>query len=128
MPAITNAVQLQSQAVLLAPVSKTASFTTTPVDVSDYEGQIAVTQVGGVGSTWGTAATVVETSDDINFAGGANPTVTVATFTTVAANGAHERKFVDKNACKRYIRVNSTFTTLTAWLVAYLLTGIKKVQ
>jgi hypothetical protein len=128
MSALVNAVANQAQSVLLAPVSKTASFTTTPLDISDFEGLIAITQVGGVGSTWGTAATIVETSDDVNFAGGANPTVTVGTFTTVAANAAHQKIHIDTNACKRYIRCNSTFATLSAWLVAYLLTGVKQTQ
>lgn len=125
MTALVNAVQNQAQAALLAPVSKTASFTTPAVDISDYEGQIAITQVGGVGSTWGSAATIVETSDDSGFGSGV---VTVGTFTTVTANAAHQKIHIDTNACKRYIRVNSTFTTLTAWLVAYLLTGVKQTQ
>lgn len=124
-PSLVNAVQNQAQVSLLDPINKTATYQTTALDISDYEGQVAVTtHVGVVGGT-GTLIVTVETSDDSGFASGVS---TVATFTTITASSKHERKFVDTNACKRYLRVVGTISGITGVVVGHLLTGVKQVQ
>jgi hypothetical protein len=126
MTALVNAVQNQAQISLLDPINKTATYqTANGVDISDYEGQIAVTTHVGVVAGTGTLIVTVETSDSSTFATG---NVTVATFATITATSNHQRVFIDTNACKRYLRVVGTISGITGAVVGHLLTGVKQVQ
>lgn len=125
---IVNAAALQSTLLLEAKDRAAASYQSTGVDVTDYEGvaEIVQTCVSATGAQ--TEAAVIETAEDSGFTVGL---ATVATFTTYTQSDLKrvQRRTVDLNACKRYLRVNATIAGGTpAISSSYTFTGVKKYQ
>lgn len=125
---IVRAAALMATALLEAKDRASATYQSAAVDVTDYEGvaEIVQTCVSATGAQ--TEAAVIETSDDSGFGSGV---VTVATFTTYTQSDLKrvQRRTVDLNACKRYLRVNATLAGSTpAISSSYTFSAVKKYQ
>ena len=132
MPALINAVQVFARATLHQSAERavTATVSSASLDISDYEGQIAITEVLTSATGVTTCITTIESSDDTSFGGGANPTVVHATFATYTSSDLKRvaYKIVDTNACHRFLRATLTISATSAISAAIVLTGMKKVQ
>lgn len=133
MPSLVNAVQNQARATLdqTAERALTVTKSSTPVDISDFEGQLCVTEVLVAATGAQTTVATIESSNDVSFGGGANPTVLHATFATFTQSDLKRvaYKLIDSNACQRYLRVTNTMAGSSPVMSScYVLTGCKQVQ
>lgn len=124
-PSVAQAV---SSELLLIPAecANTAAATTaTPIDISEYEGAIIVSQLTGV-VTAGTLSGKLVTGDNSALTDAAD--VTGATFTQVGTttDNAVESIVIQANACKKYLGYVGTIATGPA-VVGVVMTGTKKI-
>jgi len=129
MSALTRAITEQTVTQLGFSVAQAATFSTTPVDISDYEGLVAIHQIVTAATGAQTLAGIIQTSDDVNFVTGVVQLGAAFPTFTASALGAQNRILVDTNAAKRYVRYNGTVAGSTpSFTACILLTGSKKVQ
>ena len=128
MGSLVNAPSLQTGVKLSLKDRAAASYQSTGVDVTDYEGMVAFEQ-GLISATGAqTEAAIIQTAEDSGFTVGV---ATVATFTTYTQSDLerYQRIVVDLATCKRYVRVNATLAGSTpAISSAYFMTATKKYQ
>lgn len=128
MPSLVNAPAMQTSVLLEAKSVVAGSYTSTGVDVTDFEGLIELLQVCVALTGAQTEAAIIETASDTGFTVGL---ATVATFTTFTQSDLKrmQRIVVDLNTCKRYVRVNATVAgTTPAISSSYTMTSTKKYQ
>lgn len=104
----------------------TCTFTIVGLDVTQYEGYLAVTEWCQSVTGAQTQTTVVDTSDTADFTAG---NVTVATFAayTQSDKWRIQTKTFHANNCKRYLRLTATIGGGTPAITsAYVLTGMKQ--
>jgi len=127
MGALVNAMALFAQSVMENIAAKTATFNGTAFDTLDHDGQVGITQLVGVVS--GTTPTLDGKVQSSDTSGGTYADVPGATFTQVTVTNNHQRKVVDLNNCKRFIRyVGNIAGTTPSFTVGVLFEGLKKVQ
>lgn len=125
MPALVNAVRNQSVINGAVPVVISSTQTSGAIDISAYEGQIAITQTTGAVAGAGTLTTTLTFS---TATGGSYAAITgVAAFTATTGATTVETIFVDTNAVPGFMKILSTLAG-TSVAAAYVVTGVKKVQ
>lgn len=133
MPGLLHATANQTQQVIQSLAAVTSTTTATGVEITDYEGQVALLVLAP--SITGTPSVVftLEHSDvlgsgyvAVSTAAGA---VASPAWTTGAIGNAY-RVLLDTDALKRYVRTVCTVTGGTTPTVSgsVLITGVKKVQ
>lgn len=104
----------------------TADTLGSAVDIKNYEGPIGILlTVSATGSSQKTVAVNVHHATS---SGGAYAAVTGSTFTTVAETAGSQLIFLDKNALRRYLKLNidvTTGDTISSFVSATIL-GVKK--
>lgn len=131
--ALHAAVVNQTRVMLANIAAQTATFNGTNTDVTSYEGVLACTQI--VGTVSGTTPTLdgkVETSDTSGSGYVSVPTTSgasAATYTQVTASNNVQTVFIDKRACKKFIRYTGTIGgTTPSFTMGVLLTTVAKYQ
>jgi hypothetical protein len=125
MTALVSAQTQNAPAILLTAKSAadTAAATGSGVDLTGYEGAVAIVQQVGA-CTGSIAGKIQDSADNSSFAD-----VTGATFTTVAAAGPDKVQSisVDVRNVRRYVKYVGTVVTGPS-LVSVVLNGFKKVS
>lgn len=107
--------------------AKTATYTSTGVDVQDYEGQLGVLQL--VGAVSGTTPTLDGKLQDSDAIGGTYADIPGAVFAQATTAGNIQKITVDLNGCKRFIRYVGTIAgTTPSFGIAVAVVGPKKYQ
>lgn len=122
MTALLNALTKATVTELAVPVSRTATASTTGIDAQAFEGTGLVILTSTAGGSGATMTVTVEQSDD-------NTTfdaTAVATFTQVGNAASLQTKYIDLNACKRYLRITATIGGTAAFVSAVELLAMKK--
>lgn len=123
MTALANALTQYATATLAPPAVQTSTFTSSALDILDYEGQFAVHQIVGT-VTAGSLAGKIQHCDT---SGGSYVDVPNAAFTTVSVSTDIQKLLVDTNACKRFIKYVGTITG-TSVAFSVMFEGMKKVR
>jgi hypothetical protein len=130
MNSLSRAVLLVARAALKDIAVLTATASGSGVDITDYEGALALTQmVGTVSGTTPTLDGKIETSDasGSGYATAKNVAAADALFAQVTASNNTQTVFLDCDAQKKFLRYTATIAgTTPSFAVGCLLSGAKK--
>lgn len=147
MPALVNAVRVQQVVVGgNGPAVVNATTTTAAIDISAYEGQIAITELRGAivsAYLWTTTLTFSATSGgtyagtatygNMDFTPSMGDTVVNTVGQPKGVSGSTsgigiETIYVDTNAVPGFLKIVSTKVSGTSAILGWIVTGVKKVQ
>lgn len=128
MPALVNAVRSQTVALGTAAVVNTG-LTSSAINITDYEGIIAITEVTGTVAGSGVISTALQFSATSGGSYAGKATYGNADFTaSKGTSGTVETIYVDTNAVPGWMKIVTTLVSGTSVNTAHIITGVKKVQ
>lgn len=126
MSSLTNSLGKATTVSLSPSAASAATFSSTGVDVTAYEGEALVVLDSSAGGSGATMDTVIEeSSDNSSWAALAQGNASAFTQVTNAA-ASHQVKRIDLDKCKQYLRVTSTIAGTASFKNAVVLVANKK--